>query len=728
MIHRLLTLLIVSLLSLSCAVIAHADEAAEPPLYYGEIVRLDASDPDGDLERRLDAGAIYINRRGDLALLYIPYDAPREESTRSGDSYRKHGPLKPKLKATPTMDVALPLTWTDRIHSGAGLPQGYDGEGVVVGFCDTGFDPGHLNFRDSEGKCRVSRMVIYKESSGERHVYSTPEEILAAGTDDADKWHATHVAGILAGSYPVEGIPEVKEGSRIIGAAPGAEIVATTSELSEAGLLGGVEDIIAYAAEIGKPAVVNLSVGNYIGPHDGSSLFCQYLDLCAEDAIICISAGNEGKKTNHQFSSSASTANPMRIRIAGADWVNLTLYGQTDIYSADSTPFDLSLRISDSTLDTEDSFIYQTPPLRLSRENTLVISSADMPEIEEWNFDEIFARYFDGEVYVEGGIDPENGRWYASVMYDCTTEEIISEEKHWARYRLEFVITPVSSVRVDAFADGQNSWLSNWHGNPSPPGNSMSISDLATGFRTVSAGMYCTGQTSLMMNGKWNFTEYETPYRVTAYSSYGTLSDGRTLPLTVGPGMTVVSSMSGPHVADYGTDECSIAVKDPSGDSYYWAPMSGTSMSSPFVAGCVATWLQAEPSLTWRDVQDIIAETNFFPDVEDVATNPRYANGLFDPYAGLLRVLDRSGVTGTSRPGTGLEAKTINGMLHILNPSGSGIMIEAFSLQGQLIGRLSLRAGPSHKVALEELNLKPGEPVIVRISSPTEQPLALKLF
>ena len=43
--------------------------------------------------------------------------------------------------------------------------------------------------------------------------------------------------------------------------------------------------------------------------------------------------------------------------------------------------------------------------------------------------------------------------------------------------------------------------------------------------------------------------------------------------------------------------------------TYYWHQSLGTSMATPVVAGAIALWLEANPSLTYKDVVRIIKET-----------------------------------------------------------------------------------------------------------------------
>ena len=77
----------------------------------------------------------------------------------------------------------------------------------------------------------------------------------------------------------------------------------------------------------------------------------------------------------------------------------------------------------------------------------------------------------------------------------------------------------------------------------------------------------------------------------------------------------------------------------------------GTSMSSPYVAGYIATWLEAVPTLTVEDVMKILASTNRLdiPEPE----NPRNANGYFDPVGALRMALNEGGVEDIEMPELG---------------------------------------------------------------------------
>jgi subtilisin family serine protease len=67
-----------------------------------------------------------------------------------------------------------------------------------------------------------------------------------------------------------------------------------------------------------------------------------------------------------------------------------------------------------------------------------------------------------------------------------------------------------------------------------------------------------------------------------------------------------------------------------------WAGQYGTSQASPMVAGIIALWLQAKPTLTPEDIMAVIRKTA--KPLEAVPNNKSGA-GLIDAYAGLLEIL-----------------------------------------------------------------------------------------
>lgn len=222
-------------------------------------------------------------RRGDLVLVSVPQERLSDVLSAPGVLRMESG-----ICATPAMDLArgfCRLPEVDALHPDGGS---FSGKGVVAGFTDLGFDPGHVAFAGSGGISRVRRLVDYSVGSREPVRLLSAGEIAAWDTDDSANWHATHVAGIMAGGYMGNGFQ---------GVAHAADIVATTSGLHEAHLLAGMEEVIDYAVGVDAPVpVVNMSISSSLGPHDGTSLFNQYLRRLAEDAVVCVSAGNDGSK------------------------------------------------------------------------------------------------------------------------------------------------------------------------------------------------------------------------------------------------------------------------------------------------------------------------------------------------------------------------------------------------------------------------------------------------
>lgn len=590
--------------------------ADSPDRYIPRIVKVRT---EAETDSLKNMGVDILRRRGDILLCLFPNAVPT----------RSYGiPALRKRPIAPALDCAKGYYEAGSIQTGVAAVVPYTGKGVVVGLCDIGIDPLHPTFLDADGKSRIRRVVQYVERDGLRIELEGDEEYARWKTDDPDMYHATHVCGILAGGGA---------GTPYSGIASGADIVATVSTLTEVGLLAGVEDIIDYAKEVGKPAVINISVGSYTGPHDGSSLFSQYLDMCADDAVIVLSAGNEGAKKNTLTATFSPERPSVSFRLGNRKWDQLSMYGVTDLWSGSSSPLSVSLGLYDSL---EKRVAQWLDPFVLTDGATCSFTwSVDGTNPDSFPFE--------GELMAEGVVDPENGRHVTSLGYEFTSQERVPEGG-WARYELALKVSGDYGDEVEVYADGIYTRLMGMSGNPMPS-SERTVSDLACGFNVVSVGMYGNRDSVPLSHPEalhddevyWQPTGYEAGATV-AHSSYGTLRDGRVTPLTVAPGASLMSAGSRPFLES---------------DPFYphlrlggatWMEEAGTSMSSPYVAGYIATWLEAVPSLTSADIRRIIAETNRIdiPDPDD----PHNGAGYFDPVAGLRIAMIAGGVESIDGP------------------------------------------------------------------------------
>ena len=91
--------------------------------------------------------------------------------------------------------------------------------------------------------------------------------------------------------------------------APNADIIAVKGgegSFSSADLVEGVQYIFKRADALGRPAVVNLSLGTLYGPHDGTEADEQAIDsLSGPGHIVVIAAGNSGSNPTATTGNSA---------------------------------------------------------------------------------------------------------------------------------------------------------------------------------------------------------------------------------------------------------------------------------------------------------------------------------------------------------------------------------------------------------------------------------------
>lgn len=625
--------------------------AGDEPGYVSMIIELtDGSDTD-----RLTAeGAVIWGQRENLVLACVPADKVDEISR---GNYVARMTLSRRLNAS--LDLACAATGVNTLHSGADGLAGLTGRGITVGFADSGFDPSHEVF---DG--RIVSVTHFADNEAKILRAETPAEIASWSTDDADMYHATHVGGILCGAGP----------SPYQGVAAGASLVAATSQLYDAGILACVEDVIARGRRAGQPVVVNMSLGSTIGPHDGTDPFCRYLDMCADEAVIVLSAGNDGNKEmslSHTFTDNDPGLASLVTQRYYGDFYHLDSF--YDCWSRDSRPVSIRIRAFDST---NRKYVWTSEWITAGDEIT-TISSADRPD---------FARYFKGTIMLAGEVNPYNGRYNAQISFNTDALQT-SPNGQWALHNLEIDFTGAPGVTADIYAETSLCMLGSYNLPGQTKGNSDgSISNLACGHNTISVGSVNTRHEVKYPDGHTTVWSYIGDGPMSLTSSYGTLIDGRSLPHICAPGAVIISAASRLYYDAHPDEASDIVYRTPGGDAYI--PLSGTSMAAPHAAGIFALWLEADPTLTPAEIRDI-AVTTASP-IADGAV--REGAGCIDALAGLRYIIKHSGVTSPDlcpvvirREGSRLVVESLD---------GSDISAAVYDLTGRQIASDALPASP----------------------------------
>jgi len=183
--------------------------------------------------------------------------------------------------------------------------DGLSGRGVLVAVIDSGIDYRLPDFRNENG----SRIVYLwdqtiESDDGRPELFSvgteyTKEEIDRQEVPSVDvSGHGTAVAGIAAGSSPVllyRGVAPESE-LIIVKLRGGRQDAPLTTDLMRA-----ITYVIRKALELNRPLVINLSIGDTYGSHDGTMLLERFIDSISETGrnVICIGAGNEASANGH---------------------------------------------------------------------------------------------------------------------------------------------------------------------------------------------------------------------------------------------------------------------------------------------------------------------------------------------------------------------------------------------------------------------------------------------
>lgn len=535
------------------------------------------------------------------------------------------------------------------VHAGAlPLTQGYNGNGIVVGIIDTGVDFSHPDLRDSLGNTRIKYLWDQRLAvAANTPIYGYGQEWnnteidggLAAASTDIDWYgHGTHVTGVAAGNGLASGTYK--------GVAPKADIVVVAFDFYSTNptlMTDAVDYIYNKANNLGKPCVINASLGDYYGSHDGLDLQAQLIknmiDAQSGRAFVA-AAGNAGNVPFHLgYTVTADT--------------NFTLFDSGNQYFAmyaDTNDFN-AVKFSIG--------VDQLVPTHSKRGATAFSSISSHLGI-----------LINDTIYNAGnriGIVQSYGDSAAGV------------------YTMEFNIIADSSAYSWRLSTTGNGKFDLWNFNlmstglPSaatmpdsiyyklPDLNQTIVSSFQCLDNVITVGNYTNRRSMLNYNSVMFIDSTRTPGQRHPNSSSGPTRDGRTKPDIAAPGDFIMScSILSVLPAD------GIAYPNSFDPGGFHMLGGGTSAASPGVAGIAALYLQKNPTATAMDVKNAIINCTTIDGFTGAVPNNQYGYGKANAFTALTGCLT-----------TEIDETNNNTTLSIYpNPSlnGNNVTIEIHSL------------------------------------------------
>lgn len=498
--------------------------------------------------------------------------------------------IEPQLK--PLNDTMLLRNRIIDVKNGvAPVPAAFTGTGVVVGIIDTGIDWQHPDFKDASGNTRIKFLWDQNVNSGSTvpQPYNYGIEWTAAQinasvcthNDLANYGHGTHVSGIAAGNGNATGTHE--------GCAPNSDLVVVAVKFNHPGpkFADAVQYIYSKATALGKPCVINASVGSYIGSHDGTDLEAKLIENMMTNVpgrVLVAAAGNAGsikyhvktnpplndttftwlKKTgiaNHFYYSYADTNQIKNIQISvGANRTNYSDLGRTGF-----KPYNYGLAgIQIDTLKNNGNRI------------GIIKTSAS---INNYGVYELLIRIYPDSADLLWRVESKGNGLYHSWNFDLVSTALPNTSQYPAisKYSMpDTLYTIVSSFQCldDVITVANYNNLSNYY----DVNNTLQSTGVVGGSRALS-------------------------------SSIGPTRDGRFKPDITATGDYVFSAMPLGMAANLIANAPSVVAQ---GSMHVQG--GGTSAASPVVAGFAALYLEFNPTITSGGLRYVVTNCGSYSD------------------------------------------------------------------------------------------------------------------
>ena len=530
-------------------------------------------------QRVLEAGGTVGARVGAILSLRLP---PQQiAAIESWDEVRWAEAVTHKRKL---LDLSLPEIRGPEAQAGTGLSMGYDGEGVILGIIDTGIQWDHPDFIDERGHTRV--LALWDIDADFDHPpvgFDFGVECLPDGKNMIDRetgetcvsfdymGHGTHCSGIMgSGRAPYLGV-----------APKGRYVMVRVLEFSN--LTDSAQYVFGKADELGLPAVLNMSLGGHDGPHDGSSLEAQALDaLTGPGRIILASAGNEGGDYLHVGYEVSETEQRTRVVIDKGGGNGLAVL---NIWALQPTVlFAVELQDKQGTVIGESAWVGGA-------------DSTKQGAFQDGGLS--YGKYWLGS---SGGPAAINGKYQVRITLQPSADPDTYDTAEYS-----WLLKAKGSGSFNAWALTAAGYRLNTHfdgttGDGIAPGDNVSSVGMpATGAQIIAVAAHNTKNSWTDKDGVEGSGAWDNG-AIASFSSRGPSVDpslNNIKPEISAPGHIIASAAS-----DISASLPGFMTVVEGGDAPH-VLMSGTSMSCPHVSGAVALLLQADPTLTPDDVEEI---------------------------------------------------------------------------------------------------------------------------
>ena len=670
--------------------------------------------------------------KGNLIVLDIPYS---KLEALAGVKGVRIVNMPPKMSKK--SDVTRHVTQAEEVNDGSApqLPQAYTGKDVIVGIIDTGFDLTHPMFKDKDGNLRIKGYyepgsttlggdtVFISYNDGQKDTlsgsaYYKPEELLdTLKVKDVAGSHGSHCISIAAGSIfsDIKGTAEKPVG----GVAPEADILICNNSKSENentawDFMESLYFLESEAMKAEKPLVVSVSQNSHWGWHDGKSDMARVIDhFCTMDSVaIMLCSSNEGASETY-----------IHEKVKAKETLQLipyTYYTDNYLWGGFKTEKNVKMKIGIANLS-EDKEYYRIPVTFNSVKETKYgqgiyfdfdDGEQEFDTKEEAAAKKEFMKYMTGGqvmifCYQNQALDQQDSLYtYTEVFVSMTgTEwiENIDPNNDAIFWGFNLYLEPEEDTELHAWADyGMYVHAVRADGKKVKGSGKVSVGDWNTSGKQVSVGAWCAND-KIQYEGTEAQETGETLGSIAEFSSYGTDLAGHKHPDVCAPGTNVVAAINSfePGVEDLPIYQRKAYdgqfIGQTKSRDYYWATMSGTSMSTPAAAGVVALWMQAAndmgKKLTCEDIKDILAHSCDNDDFTKRAA-AKFGYGKINAYKGLLYVLGiETSIPTLSKEQPRNVSFRVAGDMVFADGAEDGTHVAIYNLKGVLVRETAVEGG-----------------------------------